>query len=243
MTAVRPQSSVVWKRGAKRVFDCFGALVLLVVLSPLLLGLALAVRVKLGSPVLFWQRRPGRGGRIFTVVKFRSMRDALGRDGQPLPDSERLTAFGRKLRASSLDELPELWNVLRGEMSLVGPRPLLVEYLDYYTPEEARRHDVRPGLTGWAQIHGRNATTWDERLQLDAWYAAHHTLRLDLYILWRTIALVCSRDGITAPGEATMPKLRPKGQRETDARPQMADGGGQRTEVTSDEVTGDSETR
>ncbi len=200
-------------RFMKRLFDFCGALVLLIVLSPLLLGLALAVRVKLGSPVLFRQRRPGLGGRIFTVVKFRSMRDAIGRDGQPLPDSERLTEFGKRLRASSLDELPELWNVLRGEMSLVGPRPLLVEYLDYYTPEEARRHDVRPGLTGWAQIHGRNATTWDERLALDAWYAEHHTLRLDLHILWRTVALVFSREGITAPGEATMPKLRPPGQR------------------------------
>ncbi len=200
----------------KRLFDFCAALVLLVVLSPLLAGLALAVRVKLGSPVLFRQRRPGRGGRIFTVVKFRTMRDAAGPDGRPLADAERLTPFGLRLRASSLDELPELWNILRGEMSLVGPRPLLVEYLDYYTPEEARRHDVRPGLTGWAQIHGRNATTWDERLQLDAWYATHRTFGLDLRILWRTVALVCSREGISAPGEATMPKLRPKGQRETD---------------------------
>ena len=134
----------------KRLFDFCGALVLLIVLSPLLLGLGQAVRVKLGSPVLFRQRRPGLGGRIFTLVKFRSMRDATDRDGTPLPDLERLTDFGKRLRASSLDELPELWNVLRGEMSLVGPRPLLVEYLDYYTPEEARRHEVRPGLTGWA---------------------------------------------------------------------------------------------
>jgi lipopolysaccharide/colanic/teichoic acid biosynthesis glycosyltransferase len=189
------------------------SLIAMALLSPLLLGLALAVRVKLGSPVLFRQRRPGLGGRIFTVVKFRSMRDAVDRDGKPLPDSERLTEFGKRLRASSLDELPELWNVLRGEMSLVGPRPLLVEYLDFYTPEEARRHAVRPGLTGWAQIHGRNATTWDERLALDAWYAEHRTLRLDLHILWRTVALVFSREGITAPGEATMPRLRPKGQR------------------------------
>ncbi len=186
---------------------------LLVVLSPLLLGLAVAVRVNLGAPVLFRQRRPGRGGRIFTVVKFRSMRDAVGADGRPLPDGERLTPFGKRLRASSLDELPELWNVLRGEMSLVGPRPLLVEYLERYTPEEARRHNVRPGLTGWAQIHGRNATTWDDRLKLDAWYADHRTLRLDFHILWRTIALVCSREGITAPGEATMPPLRPPGER------------------------------
>ncbi len=197
----------------KRLFDFCGALVLLVVLSPLLLGLAVAVRVNLGAPVLFRQRRPGRGGRIFTVVKFRSMRDAVDAAGRPLPDAERLTPFGRRLRASSLDELPELWNVLRGEMSLVGPRPLLVEYLDRYTPEEARRHNVRPGLTGWAQIHGRNATTWDERLKLDAWYADNHSLRLDLHILWRTITLVCSREGITAPGEATMPPLRPPGAR------------------------------
>ena len=198
---------------AKRLFDFLGAFALLLLLSPLLLGLAVAVRVKLGSPVIFRQRRPGLGGRIFTVVKFRSMRDATGRDGKPLPDAERLTDFGRRLRASSMDELPELWNVLCGEMSLVGPRPLLVEYLDYYTPEEARRHDVRPGLTGWAQIHGRNATTWDERLALDAWYAQHRTFLMDLRILWRTVALVFSREGITAPGEATMPRLRPKGQR------------------------------
>lgn len=213
MSVVCPRSSVVHDFGAKRALDIALSLIVLALLSPLLLGLALAVRVKLGSPVLFRQRRPGLGGRIFTVVKFRSMRDATDCDGNPLPDSERLTEFGKRLRASSLDELPELWNVLCGEMSLVGPRPLLVEYLDYYTPEEARRHDVRPGLTGWAQIHGRNATTWDERLALDAWYAEHHTLRLDLHILWRTVALVFSREGITAPGEATMPKLRPPGQR------------------------------
>ena len=209
----------------KRLFDFCAALVLLVLLAPLLLALAMAVRVKLGSPVLFRQRRPGRGGRIFTVVKFRSMRAAGAADGkrggprwdaadgQPLSDAERLTPFGLKLRASSLDELPELWNVLRGEMSLVGPRPLLVEYLERYTPAEARRHDVRPGLTGWAQIHGRNATTWDERLRLDAWYAEHRSFALDLRILWRTIALVCSRDGISAPGEATMAPLRPPEER------------------------------
>jgi lipopolysaccharide/colanic/teichoic acid biosynthesis glycosyltransferase len=198
----------------KRLLDLCGALLLLAILSPLLLVLALLVRVKLGSPVLFRQRRPGRGGRIFTLVKFRSMRDVRGRDGLLLSDAERLTPFGVKLRASSLDELPELWNVVRGEMSLVGPRPLLVEYLDRYTPEEARRHEVRPGLTGWAQIHGRNATTWDERLKLDVWYVDHHCVALDLRILWRTIALVCSRDGISAPGEATMAPLRPKNSRD-----------------------------
>lgn len=197
----------------KRLLDFCAALLLLLALAPVLLGIAVAVRVKLGSPVLFRQRRPGLGGRIFTCVKFRSMREAVGPGGRALPDAERLTPFGLWLRGSSLDELPELWNILRGDMSLVGPRPLLVEYLDYYTPEEARRHEVRPGLTGWAQIHGRNATTWDERLALDAWYAANRTLALDLKILWRTVALVCSREGISAPGEATMPKLRPKGQR------------------------------
>lgn len=197
----------------KRLFDFCAAVVLLLLLGPVLAAIAVAVRVKLGSPVLFRQRRPGQGGKIFTCVKFRSMRDANGPDGQPLPDAERLTPFGLWLRGSSLDELPELWNILKGDMSLVGPRPLLVEYLDYYSAEEARRHDVRPGLTGWAQIHGRNATTWDERLQLDAWYAANRTFWLDLKILCRTVALVCSRDGISAPGEATMPKLRPKGER------------------------------
>jgi lipopolysaccharide/colanic/teichoic acid biosynthesis glycosyltransferase len=197
----------------KRLLDLCGALLLLAIFSPLLLVLALLVRVKLGSPVFFRQRRPGRGGRIFTVVKFRSMREVRSPDGQLLTDAERLTPFGVKLRASSLDELPELWNVVRGEMSLVGPRPLLVEYLERYTPEEARRHEVRPGLTGWAQIHGRNATTWDERLKLDVWYVDHHSVALDLRILWRTIALVCSRDGISAPGEATMAPLRPPGER------------------------------
>ncbi len=197
----------------KRLFDFCAAAVLLLLLAPVLIAVAVAVRGKLGSPVLFRQQRPGLGGRIFTCVKFRSMRDANGPDGRTLADAERLTPFGLWLRGSSLDELPELWNILRGDMSLVGPRPLLVEYLDYYTPEEARRHEVRPGLTGWAQIHGRNATTWDERLQLDAWYAANRTFWLDLKILWRTLALVCSKEGISAPGEATMPKLRPKGQR------------------------------
>jgi lipopolysaccharide/colanic/teichoic acid biosynthesis glycosyltransferase len=198
---------------AKRLFDIAAALGLLVVLSPVLLVLYLLVRAKLGAPALFRQQRPGRGGRVFTLVKFRSMLPDTAADGRRLSDAERLTQFGRLLRASSLDELPELWNVLVGDMSLVGPRPLLVEYLGYYTPEEARRHQVRPGLTGWAQIHGRNATTWDERLRLDAWYAQNRTFILDIRILWRTIALVFSRDGISAPGEATMPKLRPPGQR------------------------------
>jgi lipopolysaccharide/colanic/teichoic acid biosynthesis glycosyltransferase len=192
----------------KRVFDLVVALVLLVVLAPLLAVLAVLVRVKLGSPVLFRQLRPGRGGRLFTLVKFRTMTDARGPDGVWLPDAQRLTPFGRWLRATSLDELPELWNVLRGDMSLVGPRPLLVAYLDRYTPEQARRHEVRPGLTGWAQINGRNATSWEERFRLDVWYVDHRSMLLDLCILARTVGAVLRRQGISAPGEATMGEFR-----------------------------------
>jgi len=181
----------------------------LIVLSPVLLLLALVIRLKLGSPVLFRQARPGRGGRVFILWKFRTMNQARDDEGQLMPDGQRLTPFGQWLRTTSLDELPELWNVLRGDMSLVGPRPLLVEYLDRYTPEEARRHEVSPGLTGWAQVNGRNATTWEERLRLDVWYVDHQSLALDLQILLRTVFLVFSRDGISAPGSATMPEFRP----------------------------------
>lgn len=188
----------------KRALDVCVALGALVLLSPVLVLTALVVRVHLGAPVLFRQQRPGRGGRPFTLVKFRTMRDARDAAGRPLPDAERLTRVGRWLRSTSLDELPELWNVLRGDMSLVGPRPLLVEYLDRYTPEQARRHDVRPGLTGWAQIHGRNAQTWDDRLVLDVWYVDHRTFWLDICILARTLVLVARRDGINAVGDATM---------------------------------------
>ena len=206
MTAVCPPSAAVRLRssGAKRLLDFCGALVLLLVLSPLLLGLAIAVRVKLGSPVLFRQPRPGRGGRIFTVVKFRSMRDACGPDGRPLADAERLTEFGRRLRASSLDELPELWNVLRGEMSLVGPRPLLVEYLDYYTPEEAKRHNVRPGLTGWAQIHGRDELEIDEKAKLDGYYVEHLSFEMDVKCFFGTIVAVLDHDGVVEGGTGTL---------------------------------------
>lgn len=193
----------------KRLFDFLAALVALLVLWPVLLALALLVRAKLGAPVFFRQPRPGRGGRVFTLVKFRTMTDARDAAGNLRADAERLTPFGRWLRATSLDELPELWNVLRGEMSLVGPRPLLVEYLDRYTSEEARRHEVRPGLTGWAQVNGRNATSWEQRLALDVWYVDHRGFLLDLRILARTVALVFRRDGIHAPGEATMPEFRP----------------------------------
>jgi len=194
------------KRGMriKRAFDITVAAAALLVASPLLLLVAIAVRVNLGSAVLFRQQRPGLHGRPFTMVKFRTMRDAIGRDGRPLPDADRLTTFGKLLRSTSLDELPELWNVLRGEMSLVGPRPLLMEYLDRYTPEQSRRHDVRPGVTGWAQVHGRNALSWEERFRLDVWYVEHRSLRLDLHILLRTITIVFRRTGVSAKGEATM---------------------------------------
>ncbi len=189
----------------KRGFDVLAALAALVVLSPLLGLIGLLIRVKLGAPVLFCQPRPGRGGRIFTLWKFRSMTDARDAHGRLRADGERLTPFGRWLRASSLDELPELWNVLRGEMSLVGPRPLLVEYLGRYSPEQARRHEVRPGITGWAQINGRNGLTWEKRFELDVWYVDHVSWALDLKILALTLARLRSREGITAPGEATMP--------------------------------------
>lgn len=191
----------------KRLFDLLAALGLLVMLSFPLLFLCLVVRLKLGGPVLFTQIRPGLHGRPFKMVKFRSMTDARASDGELLPDALRLTAFGRLLRASSLDELPELWNVLRGEMSLVGPRPLLMEYLPLYSAEQARRHEVRPGITGWAQVNGRNALSWDERFRLDVWYIDHHSLWLDLRILWLTARKVLVREGISAQGEATMPRF------------------------------------
>jgi lipopolysaccharide/colanic/teichoic acid biosynthesis glycosyltransferase len=191
----------------KRLFDFLASVVALVVLSPVLLVLAILVRWKLGSPVIFRQPRPGRGGRLFEVWKFRTMTDARDGHGQLLPDAARLSPFGRWLRATSLDELPELWNVLRGEMSLVGPRPLLVEYLALYSAEQSRRHELRPGLTGWAQINGRNALTWDEKFRLDVWYVDHRTFWLDLKIIALTVARVFRREGISAMGEATMPRF------------------------------------
>ncbi|WP_216320875.1 sugar transferase [Deinococcus aestuarii] len=192
----------------KRGFDLVGSALGLIVLSPVLAAVALLVRRHLGPPVLFRQRRPGLHGRPFTLYKFRTMREATGAGGRPLPDGERLTAFGRRLRATSLDELPELFNVLRGDMSLVGPRPLLMEYLDRYTPEQARRHEVRPGLTGWAQVNGRNAISWEERFRLDVWYVDHPSLRLDLRILGRTVRQVLRREGISQEGQATMEYFR-----------------------------------
>jgi lipopolysaccharide/colanic/teichoic acid biosynthesis glycosyltransferase len=191
----------------KRALDVLVSALGLVLLAPALGGLAWLVRRNLGSPVLFRQVRPGRYGRPFEMVKFRTMRDAYGADGRPLPDGERMTAFGAWLRASSLDELPELWNVLKGDMSLVGPRPLLMEYLPLYSPEQARRHTVRPGVTGWAQINGRNALSWEDRFALDVWYVDNRTFFLDLKILLLTVRKVLIREGISAAGEVTMPKF------------------------------------
>ena len=191
----------------KRLLDVLVSALGLLILALPLAVLVWLVRRKLGSPVLFRQVRPGIHCQPFEMVKFRTMTDERGPDGALLPDAQRLTSFGRFLRASSLDELPELWNVLKGEMSLVGPRPLLMEYLPLYTPEQARRHEVRPGITGWAQVNGRNAISWADKFALDVWYVDHRSLWLDVQILWRTVRKVLVRDGISAPGDATMPKF------------------------------------
>jgi lipopolysaccharide/colanic/teichoic acid biosynthesis glycosyltransferase len=192
----------------KRLTDILLSALGLIVLAPVMAAVAAAVAVALGRPVLFRQVRPGLHGKPFRLVKFRTMLDSTGADGRPLDDAQRLTRFGRFLRASSLDELPELWNILRGDMSLVGPRPLLMQYLPLYTPEQARRHDVRPGLTGWSQVNGRNALSWPEKLALDTWYVDHRSFRLDLKILLMTVAKVASRSGIAAEGSETMPEFR-----------------------------------
>jgi sugar transferase EpsL len=189
----------------KRVFDLVGALLLLLVFSPVFVIVAIFIRLKLGHPIFFRQDRPGKNGRPFRMLKFRTMLNAAGNTGEPLPDSLRLTGFGRALRSTSLDELPELLNVIRGEMSLVGPRPLLMEYLPLYSPEQSRRHEVRPGITGWAQVNGRNSLSWDEKFELDVWYVSHRSFVLDIKILWSTVLKVLKRDGISADGDATMP--------------------------------------
>ena len=191
----------------KRVFDIFLAALALLMFSIPILLLIWQIRSKLGSPAFFRQMRPGQNGKPFQMVKFRSMTDARGSDGQLLPDADRLTPFGRFLRASSLDELPGLWNVLKGDMSLVGPRPLLMEYLPLYSPEQARRHNVQPGITGWAQVNGRNALSWDDKFKLDVWYVDNRSLWLDIKILWLTVRKVLVREGISAAGEATMSKF------------------------------------
>jgi sugar transferase EpsL len=194
----------IYRAAGKRALDVILAAAALVALSPVLLAVAVAVRVKLGRPVLFRQVRPGRGGRPFELLKFRTMRDVAGR---PLPDAERLTAFGRLLRRTSLDELPELWNVLRGDMSVVGPRPLLMEYLLLYSAEQARRHEVRPGITGWAQVNGRNALSWEEKFRLDVEYVDRCSLAMDLRILAMTAVAVATARGVSAEGSATMPRF------------------------------------
>lgn len=191
----------------KRFFDIVGSAVALALLALPLLVLIALVRSKLGAPVFFRQVRPGCRGKPFEMVKFRTMTDARGADGSLLPDAERLPPFGRWLRSTSLDELPELWNVLKGDMSLVGPRPLLMEYLPLYSPQQARRHEVRPGITGWAQINGRNDLAWNDKFSLDVWYVEERSISLDIRILWMTVKKVLMREGISATGEATMSKF------------------------------------
>ncbi|HCE1977526.1 TPA: sugar transferase [Vibrio parahaemolyticus] len=188
----------------KRLFDFFASLFGLILLSPIIALVAWKIRKNLGSPVLFRQTRPGLNGKPFEMVKFRTMKDAVDAQGNPLPDSERMTPFGDKLRNSSLDELPELWNVLKGEMSLVGPRPLLMQYLPLYSKEQARRHEVRPGVTGWAQINGRNAISWEDKFKLDVWYVDNHNLLLDIKILFLTVKKVFVKEGISADGHVTI---------------------------------------
>ncbi len=197
-----------YRRYGKRVLDLIVAAVALILAAPLMLIVGMAVRIRLGSPVFFAQSRPGRHGRIFDLYKFRTMSTARGPDGELLSDAERMTALGRWLRRTSLDELPELYNVLRGEMSLVGPRPLLVEYLDRYTEVQARRHEVRPGITGWAQINGRNRLTWSEKFELDVWYVDNLGPALDLRILILTAWQVLTGRNVSAQGHATMPKFQ-----------------------------------
>ncbi len=191
----------------KRFIDISASFCSLVLLAPVMAVVAWNIRKKLGSPVLFRQVRPGVGGKPFEMVKFRTMRDAVDAKGVPLADSERMTPFGSFLRASSLDELPELWNVLKGDMSLVGPRPLLMEYLPLYSTEQNRRHEARPGVTGWAQVNGRNALSWDEKFKLDVWYVDNQSFRLDLKILFMTVKKVVVKEGITAEGDVTMSKF------------------------------------
>ena len=189
----------------KRLFDIVASASGLIFLSPVFLILIYLIRKNLGEPVFFTQERPGKDGKPFKMIKFRSMRDAVDKDGNPLPDSERLTPFGKKLRAASLDELPELWNVLKGDMSQVGPRPLLMSYLPLYNDFQFRRHEMRPGVTGWAQVNGRNAISWDEKFAYDIWYIDHFSLWFDMKILFLTIKKVFIKEGISAEGEATMP--------------------------------------
>jgi sugar transferase EpsL len=213
----------------KRAIDVVASLIGLVLVAPVFVVLAWRVRREFGSPVIFRQQRPGVHGELFTLRKFRTMTDERGPDGEPLPDEQRLTRFGRFLRSSSLDELPELINVLKGDMSLVGPRPLLVEYLDRYTPEQARRHDVRPGMTGWSQVNGRNDMPWEDKLALDVWYVDNRSLWLDVRILFRTLWVMVRREGVTLEGHATTVPFQGSGP------------GGQRRAPSSDPSDGESD--
>lgn len=197
----------------KRIFDVVASATALLLLSPVIAIVAWQISRKMGSPVLFRQVRPGLDGKPFEMVKFRTMKDAVDVAGNPLPDSERMTPFGQFLRSSSLDELPELWNVLKGDMSLVGPRPLLMEYLPLYSTEQYRRHEARPGVTGWAQINGRNSLSWDEKFKLDVWYVDNQSFWLDVKILFLTVKKVVVRDGISAEGEATMTRFYGNGRK------------------------------
>ncbi len=191
----------------KRLFDLLVTLSALIIFMPVIIIVAILVRFRLGSPFFFTQERPGLNCEVFKMIKFRSMCDAVDENGNALPDSERLTSFGEKLRNSSLDELPGLWNVLKGDMSLVGPRPLLVEYLPLYNVEQAQRHNVRPGITGWAQVNGRNAISWEEKFKLDVWYVENQSFWLDIKIIFLTVKKVFVKDGISADGEVTMHKF------------------------------------
>jgi sugar transferase EpsL len=196
----------------KRALDVTGALLGLLLFGPIMLVVAMLIWLSMGPPVLFRQQRPGYRGHPFVILKFRTMREARDHDGRSLSDEARLTPLGRLLRGTSLDELPQLFNVLKGEMSLVGPRPLLIEYLDRYSPEQARRHEVRPGITGWAQVNGRNTLSWEKRFRLDVWYVDHRSVRLDLEILWLTLVKVVRRENIHARGHVTMPEFKGNGQ-------------------------------
>ncbi|EET81498.1 bacterial sugar transferase [Acinetobacter radioresistens SK82] len=191
----------------KRLLDIIIASIALILLSPLYALVAYKVKKNLGSPVLFRQVRPGLHGKPFEMIKFRTMKDAVDEQGNPLPDSERLTPFGQMLRSTSLDEMPELWNVIKGDMSIVGPRPLLMEYLPLYSPEQAKRHDVRPGMTGHAQVNGRNAISWEEKFKLDTWYVENQSIWLDFKIMFKTVHKVLAKDDISAEGEATMTRF------------------------------------
>ncbi|MGA2323105.1 MAG: sugar transferase [Sedimentisphaerales bacterium] len=204
----------------KRLFDIISSVAGLIVISPLLVVLAVLVRLKLGSPILFRQQRPGLGGKAFVIYKFRTMTDQCDASGNLLPDEQRLPAFGRFLRSTSFDELPELFNVLKGDMSIVGPRPLMMKYLERYSPQQARRHDVKPGITGWAQINGRNAISWEDKFKLDVWYVDNWTFWLDMKIILKSAWMVIAKEGITQQGRATMDEFMGTPQNNAVERPQ-----------------------